>query len=58
MGMSVRDRKLLWANAGGACAICKKHLTETATNADPDAVVGIEAHIVSPKERATISPDA
>lgn len=47
MPISVRDRKLLWARAGGACALCKNHLTAGAKGGDKDVVLGEEAHIVS-----------
>ncbi len=47
MPITTRDRKLLWARAGGACALCKSHLTADATSGDRDVVLGEEAHIVS-----------
>jgi hypothetical protein len=47
MPISVRDRKLLWARAGGVCALCKSHLTTDAKSDDSDVVLGEEAHIVS-----------
>jgi hypothetical protein len=47
MPITTRDRKLLWARAGGTCAICKSHLTADAKNGDRDVVLGEEAHIVS-----------
>jgi hypothetical protein len=47
MPISVRDRKLLWARAGGVCALCKSHLTADAKSGDRDVVLGEEAHIVS-----------
>lgn len=47
MPISVRDRKLLWARAGGVCALCKSHLTADAKSGDKDVVLGEEAHIVS-----------
>jgi hypothetical protein len=47
MPITTRDRKLLWARAGGACAVCKSHLTAEATSGDRDVVLGEDAHIVS-----------
>jgi len=47
MTIAVRDRKLLWALAGGAGALCKSHLTAGAKSGDRDVVLGEEAHIVS-----------
>ena len=47
MPISVRDRKILWARAGGVCALCKSHLTADAKSGDRDVVLGEEAHIVS-----------
>ncbi len=49
MPITTRDRKLLWARAGGACALCKSHLTADAKGGDRDVVFGEEAHIVSEK---------
>lgn len=47
MPITTRDRKLLWARAGGTCALCKSHLTADAKSGDRDVVLGEEAHIVS-----------
>ncbi len=47
MPITTRDRKLLWARAGGTCALCKSRLTADATSGDKDVVLGEEAHIVS-----------
>jgi len=47
MPITVRDRKLLWARAGGTCTLCKNHLTAGAKSGDKDVVLGEEAHIVS-----------
>jgi hypothetical protein len=47
MPTTTRDRKLLWARAGGGCMICKNRLTEDAKGDDRDVVLGEEAHIVS-----------
>ena len=47
MPITTRDRKLLWARAGGVCTLCKSRLTEDAKGGDRDVVLGEEAHIVS-----------
>ena len=47
MPITTRDRKLLWARAGGTCALCKSHLTADAKSGDREVVLGEEAHIVS-----------
>ncbi len=47
MPITTRDRKLLWARAGGTCTLCKGHLTADAKSGDRDVVLGEEAHIVS-----------
>ena len=47
MPITTRDRKLLWARAGGTCALCKSYLTANAKSGDKDVVLGEEAHIVS-----------
>ena len=47
MPITTRDRKLLWARAGGTCALCKSHLTADAKSGAKDVVLGEEAHIVS-----------
>ncbi len=47
MPITTRDRKLLWARAGGTCALCKSQLTADAKSGDNDVVLGEEAHIVS-----------
>src|SRR5260370_25238441 len=47
MPITVRDRKLLWARAGGTCALCKSHLIADAKSGDRNVVLGEEAHIVS-----------
>jgi hypothetical protein len=51
VAISDRTRKLLWARAGNACALCKKPLTEDALSAGlPGLVLGEEAHIVAKSE--------
>jgi len=47
MTIPTRDRKLIWARAGGTCTLCKNHVTADAKGADRDVVLGEEAHIVS-----------
>jgi hypothetical protein len=47
MPITTRDRKLLWARAGGICALCKSQLTADAKSGDRDVVLGEEAHLVS-----------
>src|SRR2546423_6952547 len=47
MPLTTRDRKLLWARAGGTCALCKSHLTADAKSGDRDVVLGEEAYIGS-----------
>jgi hypothetical protein len=51
MSITTRDRKLLWARAGGTCALCKSHLTAEAKGSDRDVVLGEEAHIVSEESK-------
>ncbi len=60
MPITVRDRKLLWARAGGTCALCKSQLTAYAKSGDKDVVLGEEAHIVSeePSNSTTILSNA
>jgi hypothetical protein len=48
MPITTRDRKVLWARAGGTCTLCKSHLT-TDTESGDSVVLGEEAHIVSEK---------
>jgi len=50
MPITTRDRKLLWARAGGVCTLCKSRLTEDAKGDDRDVVLGEEAHIVSEEQ--------
>ncbi|GAC1626544.1 MAG: hypothetical protein NVS4B7_16340 [Ktedonobacteraceae bacterium] len=47
MPITTRDRKLLWARAGGTCALCKSQLTVDAKSVDKYVVLGEEAHMVS-----------
>jgi hypothetical protein len=51
MAILDRTRKLLWARAHNACAMCKKPLTEDALSAGlPGLILGEEAHIVAKSE--------
>lgn len=47
MAITDRNRKLLWARAHNACAICKCSLIQDATDSDSASIVGDEAHIIS-----------
>jgi hypothetical protein len=48
VSISDRDRKILWARAGGWCSICGKRLVTEGTEAgDRPCVIGQEAHIIS-----------
>lgn len=42
-----KTRKMLWANSGKRCAICRKELIADATSEDDASIVGDECHIVS-----------
>jgi len=47
VGMSDRDRKILWGRSGNRCAICKISLAAERTFRDRESVVGDEAHIAA-----------
>lgn len=47
MAITDRTRKILWARSAGRCAMCKQRVIVSATDADSEAVVGEECHIVS-----------
>ena len=51
MGISAKDRKILWTKAGNQCAFpgCRQLLIVSDHEAQPDTVIGEEAHIVSKK---------
>ena len=53
MGISVKDRKILWTKAGNQCAFpgCSQLLiiSDHEAEAQPDTVIGEEAHIISKK---------
>ncbi|MEU6409397.1 HNH endonuclease signature motif containing protein [Microbispora sp. NPDC046933] len=46
MAISERTRKILWIEAGGRCAICRRQLLTAGTETDDPSVFGEEAHIV------------
>jgi hypothetical protein len=52
MSISPTDRKLLWGKAGNRCAVpaCRRVLVAEPTEADPEAIIGEEAHIVARSE--------
>ena len=52
MGISAKDRKILWTRAGNQCAFpgCRQDLVEKVQDDGHDIVVGEEAHIV-PRSR-------
>lgn len=45
MGISDKDRKILWARSGNRCALCRRVLVADRTMLDEEAIVGDEAHI-------------
>lgn len=47
MGISDKDRKILWGRSGNRCAMCRQALVAQRTAADDEAVVGDEAHIAA-----------
>lgn len=53
MSISVKHRKILWGKSGNQCAFpgCRQELVTDPYEGGADAVVGIEAHIVSEKPR-------
>lgn len=51
MGTSTRTRRFLWGRSGNRCARCKRQLTETASIDDREALIGVECHIVSGREK-------
>lgn len=46
MAVSERTRKILWVEAGGRCAICRRQVLTRGSEADDPSVFGEEAHIV------------
>lgn len=50
--LSRADRKLLWGKAANRCSICRAPLSRTATEGDPEVVLGEEAHIVGERSGA------
>lgn len=47
VGISDKDRKILWGRSGNRCALCRRVLVAERTSADGEAVVGDEAHIAA-----------
>ncbi|MFD8730753.1 HNH endonuclease [Streptomyces sp. NPDC059611] len=47
MGVSEKTRKIVWAEAGGRCAICRGEVITPRTDCDDPSVFGEEAHIVA-----------
>ncbi|GHF88868.1 HNH endonuclease [Streptomyces thermodiastaticus] len=47
MGVSEKNRKILWVQAGGMCAICKAQVVTPGTASDDPSIFGEEAHIVA-----------
>jgi hypothetical protein len=47
MAISERTRKIVWVEAGGRCAICRRQVLTLATETDDPSIFGEEAHIVA-----------
>jgi hypothetical protein len=47
MGVSEKTCKIVWAEAGGRCAICRGEVITPGTHCDDPSVFGEEAHIVA-----------
>ena len=47
MAVSEKTRKIVWAEAGGRCAICRSEVVTPGTACDDPSVFGEEAHIVA-----------
>jgi hypothetical protein len=47
MAISDKARKILWGRSGNLCTFCQQLLVVDKTEANPESVVGDEAHIVS-----------
>ena len=47
MGISARDRKLLWGRSGSRCAMCRNELIKLGKPGDDESIIGDECHIVS-----------
>ena len=47
MGISDKDRKILWGRSGNRCALCRRALVAERTPLDGEAVIGDEAHIAA-----------
>src|SRR6266702_8523175 len=46
MAISERTRKIVWVEAGGRCAICRRQVLTPATETDDPSIFGEEAHII------------
>ncbi len=49
MSISVRNRKILWANSGNRCAMCRIELIQK-ENQESSLILGEECHIISSKK--------
>jgi HNH endonuclease len=47
MAVSERTRKIIWIEAGGRCAICRRQVLTEGTETDDPSIFGEEAHIVA-----------
>lgn len=47
MTVSERTRKIVWIEAGGRCAICRRQVLAPGTETDDPSIFGEEAHIVA-----------
>ncbi len=50
MGISIADRKKLWAKSGARCALCKTELIQQGGEDRHEFTIGQEAHIVGKRE--------
>lgn len=47
VGISDKDRKILWGRSGNRCALCRRVLVAGRTPTDDESVIGDEAHIAA-----------
>ncbi|GIH16050.1 HNH endonuclease [Rugosimonospora africana] len=47
MAVSEKTRKIIWVEAGGRCAICRRQVLTEGTETDDPSIFGEEAHIVA-----------
>jgi hypothetical protein len=45
--VSEKTRKIIWVEAGGRCAVCRRQVLTEGTEADDPSIFGEEAHIVA-----------